>query len=135
MAFFQTSAAPIFFHSLSSFISTTAFTGVYVRKVVNQYNVARHFQLAIGEAVFSFRRKADSITAEAVLDGFYVIHTAVQPKKMMTADGMRDYKSLANVEPAFRTLKTVDLKARPVHHRPAQRGVFAGRRQPGACNY
>ena len=34
---------------------------------------------------------------------------------------MRGYKALANVERAFRSLKTVDLKIRPIHHRTADR--------------
>jgi hypothetical protein len=35
--------------------------------------------------------------------------------------GIRRYKSLAQVERAFRSLKTVDLKVRPIHHRLADR--------------
>ena len=34
---------------------------------------------------------------------------------------MRNYKALANVERAFRSLKTIDLKVRPIHHRTADR--------------
>jgi hypothetical protein len=34
---------------------------------------------------------------------------------------VRSYKALANVERAFRSLKTVDLKVRPIHHRTAER--------------
>jgi transposase len=36
---------------------------------------------------------------------------------MSAADAVRNYKALANVERAFRSLKTVDLKVRPIHHR------------------
>jgi transposase len=95
--------------------------GVCVGKVVNQYKVAKHFELEIGEATFAFRRKADSIAAEAALDGLYIIRTSVPPKDMTAADCVRNYKSLANVERAFRSLKTVDLKVRPIHHRLADR--------------
>jgi len=34
---------------------------------------------------------------------------------------VRSYKALSNVERAFRSLKTVDLKVRPIHHRLADR--------------
>ena len=95
--------------------------GVRVGKIVNQYKVAKHFELEIGEATFSFRRKADSIAAEAALDGIYIIRTSVPANEMGAADCVRNYKSLANVERAFRSLKTVDLKVRPIHHRLADR--------------
>jgi hypothetical protein len=95
--------------------------GVRVGKVVNQYKVAKHFELEIGETTFAFRRKADSIVAEAALDGLYIIRTSVPAKEMVAADCVRNYKSLTNVERAFRSLKTVDLKVRPIHHRLADR--------------
>lgn len=40
---------------------------------------------------------------------------------MDAADCVRNYKALANVERAFRPLKTIDLKVRPIHHRTADR--------------
>ena len=95
--------------------------GVRVGKIVNQYKVAKHFELEIGEAAFSFRRKTDSIATEAALDGIYIIRTSVPTNEMGAADCVRNYKSLANVERAFRSLKTVDLKVRPIHHRLADR--------------
>ena len=95
--------------------------GVRVGKIVNQYKVAKHFELEIGEATFSFRRRADSIAAEAALDGVYIVRTSVPANEMEAADCVRNYKSLANVERAFRSLKTVDLKVRPIHHRLADR--------------
>ena len=95
--------------------------GVRVGKIVNQYKVAKHFELTIGDAAFSFQRKPDSIAAEAALDGLYIIRTSVPDTQMEAADCVRNYKSLANVERAFRTIKTVDLKVRPIHHRLADR--------------
>ena len=95
--------------------------GLRVGKVVNQYKVAKHFELTIGEAAFSFQRKHDSIAAEAALDGIYIIRTSVAAAQMDAADCVRNYKALANVERAFRSLKTVDLKIRPIHHRTANR--------------
>jgi len=95
--------------------------GVRVGKIINQYKVAKHFELAIGEAAFSFQRKHDSIAAEAALDGIYIIRTSVPAAHMDAPDCVRHYKSLANVERAFRSLKTIDLKVRPIHHRLADR--------------
>ncbi len=95
--------------------------GVRVGKVVNQYKVAKHFTLDIGDAAFCFQRKADSIASEAALDGLYIIRTSVPPTEIDSADCVRHYKSLANVERAFRTMKTIDLKVRPIHHRLADR--------------
>lgn len=40
---------------------------------------------------------------------------------MGNARVVRSYKSLAHVERGFRSLKTVDLKLRPIHHRLADR--------------
>jgi hypothetical protein len=93
--------------------------GVRVGKVVNQYKVAKHFALAIGDNSFTFARAHNSIAAEAALDGIYIIRTSVSAAQMNSAEYVRNYKSLANVERAFRSLKTVDLKVRPIHHRTA----------------
>ena len=95
--------------------------GVRVGKVINQYKVAKHFELTIDERGFSFARKLDAIAAEAALDGIYIIRTSVREQHMAAADCVRNYKSLANVERAFRSLKTIDLKVRPIHHRKADR--------------
>ena len=95
--------------------------GVRVGKVINQYKVAKHFALAIGDAAFTFQRKLDRIAAEAALDGLYIIRTSVPAAQMDSADCVRHYKSLAHVERAFRSLKTIDLHVRPIHHRTADR--------------
>jgi transposase len=95
--------------------------GVRVGRVINQYKVAKHFTLAIEDQAFAFTRKAESVAAEAALDGLYVIRTSVPAQTMDSADCVRHYKSLAHVERAFRTLKSVDLRIRPIHHRLADR--------------
>jgi transposase len=95
--------------------------GVCVGKVVNQYKVAKHFELTIQDKSFTFARKLDTIAAEAALDGIYIIRTSVSAAQMDAPSCVRNYKSLAQVERAFRSLKTVDLKVRPIHHRKADR--------------
>jgi len=95
--------------------------GLRVGKVVNQYKVAKHFELTITANSFTFARRHEAIAAEAALDGIYIIRTSVDAAGMGAADCVRNYKALANVERAFRSLKTVDLKVRPIHHRTANR--------------
>jgi hypothetical protein len=95
--------------------------GLAVGKVVNQYKVAKHFDLTIQDQAFGFARRHAAIAAEATLDGLYIIRTSVPAAQMDSADCVRHYKALANVERAFRSLKTIDLKVRPIHHRLADR--------------
>ena len=95
--------------------------GLRVGRVVNQYKVAKHFELTIEERSFTFERKYEAIAEEAALDGIYIIRTSVQAQRMDAPECVRNYKALANVERAFRSLKTVDLKVRPIHHRTADR--------------
>lgn len=95
--------------------------GVRVGKIINQYKVAKHFALNIADTAVSWARKPDSIAREAALDGIYIVRTSVSSGQMEAADCVRSYKSLANVERAFRSMKTIDLKVRPIHHRLADR--------------
>jgi transposase len=90
--------------------------GVAVGKVVNTYKVAKHFELFITDNAFTFARLIESIAAEAALDGLYIIRTSVKAARMDAPTCVRTYKSLAQVERAFRSIKTMDLKVRPIHH-------------------
>jgi len=95
--------------------------GVRVGKVIDQYKMAKHFELTIEDNSFTFARKIEHIAAEAALDGIYIIRTSVPSTQMNAPQCVRNYKSLSNVERAFRSLKTIDLKVRPIHHRTADR--------------
>ena len=95
--------------------------GVAVGRVINQYKVAKHFDLIIEDGTLRWARNAESIRAESALDGIYIIRTSVPSERMDGPECVRSYKALANVERAFRSLKTVDLKVRPIHHRTADR--------------
>ncbi len=90
--------------------------GVAVGKVVNQYKVAKHFELVITDDSLMFARLAQNISAEAALDGLYIIRTSVKAERMDAAACVRAYKSLAQVERAFLSMKMMDLKVRPIHH-------------------
>jgi hypothetical protein len=92
-----------------------------VGAVVNHYKMAKHFTVAITDDDLTFERKIEQIQAEALLDGIYVLRTDLDPKALDATSTVRAYKGLASVERAFRSLKTVDLEVRPIHHRRAQR--------------
>jgi len=81
---------------------------------VNKYKMAKHFDLTIADNCFSYARKTAQIEAESRLDGIYVVRTSEPPEQWPAADVVRGYKSLSAVERAFRCLKGVDLKVRPI---------------------
>ena len=95
--------------------------GVAVGRVINRYKMAKHFTLTITDTSLAFARKEDAIIAEAALDGITIIRTSVTPERLDAASCVRHYKSLSQVERAFRSMKTVDLKVRPIHHRLSDR--------------
>jgi len=86
-------------------------------KVLNRFKVAKHFALTIADGVFSWTRREESIRRESQLDGVYVVRTSEPKSRCSAPDAVRRYKSLAQVERAFRSLKGIDLRIRPIHHR------------------
>ena len=90
-------------------------------RCVDHYHMAKHFELAITDTSFRWQRKQDGIDAEAALDGLYVIRTSLASKQLDANDAVAAYKSLSQVERAFRSIKTVDLHVRPVFHYSASR--------------
>ena len=91
-----------------------------VGRVINRYKMAKHFTLQIEDGHFGFARNEESIFAEAKLDGIYVIRTSEPADRISAEDTVRSYKSLAQIERAFRTLKGLDLLVRPIYHRTEQ---------------
>jgi hypothetical protein len=87
-----------------------------VGRIENRYKLAKLFDITVAEDGFSFARNPTRIAAEARLDGFYVIRTSVEDKSLAAESVVGAYKGLARVERAFRSLKTVDLHIRPIHH-------------------
>jgi Transposase DDE domain len=94
----------------------TAGIALKVGVVLDRFHMAKHFTLAIADDRFSFARKAEAIAAEAALDGLYVVRTSLPADALSDTGAVAAYKSLARVERAFRSLKTVDLQIRPLHH-------------------
>jgi transposase len=91
--------------------------GLRVGKVLGRYKMAKHFNLTISATSFDYQPDEARIAAEEQLDGLYVIRTTVPADEMDSHEVVRGYKSLSAVERAFRSMKTVDLKVRPIHHR------------------
>ena len=91
--------------------------GLAVGQVIGDHKMKKHLELTIMENSFSYARRQDNITAEAALDGLYVIRTCVTAERMNSDKVVMTYKSLAKVERAFRSLKSIDLHIRPIRHR------------------
>jgi transposase len=83
--------------------------------------MGKHFTLLIEDEGFGCQRKTDSIEREAALDGIYVIRTSVPAQDLSSEQVVSSYKRLSDVERAFRSLKSVDLKIRPIYHHLADR--------------
>ncbi len=90
--------------------------GVRVGKVLKKHKVDKHFELDISDDRFSFTINQDKVSAEAALDGIYVVRTSVPEDRLTTDDTVRSYKLLSQVERAFLTFKMI-LEARPIRHR------------------
>jgi transposase len=91
--------------------------GLRAGKVLNRYKMGKHFQLRIEDDSFHYQRKTANIEREKNLDGIYVIRTSVKKEALSGQQVVASYKNLSGVERAFRSLKTVDLHVRPIHHR------------------
>ena len=95
--------------------------GLRVGKSIGKYKMAKHFELDIADHSFGYRRNASSIAREAALDGLYIVRTSLTAAELDAEGTVRAYKRLSTVERAFRSLKTVDLKVRPIFHHAANR--------------
>jgi transposase len=100
---------------------TAAEIGLKVGKVLGHYKMGKHFECKIGEGSFAWSRRAQSIEQEEKLDGIYVLRTSEPAERLSAEDTVRSYKSLAEVERAFRCLKGIDLLVRPIRHRTEDR--------------
>jgi len=100
---------------------TTTEIALRVGKVLGHYKMGKHFEHRIEEGKFSWGRRVEAIEQEAKLDGIYVIRTSATAEQLSAADAVRGYKSLAQVERAFRSLKGLDLLIRPIRHRTEER--------------
>jgi Transposase DDE domain len=112
----EAALAPIAAAVTARRLTDPAKIGVRVGKVLGKYKMAKHFSLDIGPGHFSYARDQAAIAGEAALDGIYVLRTSVPAHQLDTPAVVSTYKSLARVERDFRSLKTIDLQLRPIHH-------------------
>jgi transposase len=92
-----------------------------VGKVINQHKMAKHFHLDFANGAFAYRRNEPAVAREAELDGVYVIRTSEPADRLSAENTVRRYKSLAQVEQAFRCAKGLDLLVRPIFHHEDRR--------------
>ena len=90
--------------------------GVRVGKILGRHNMAKHFTLTINDGQFAFVRNQVNIDTETALDGIYIIRSTVPETIMDAGTVVGTYKSLARVERDFRSIKSIDLDLRPIHH-------------------
>lgn len=100
---------------------TAAEIGMKVGKVLGRYKMGKHLECKISEGHFTWSRRGESIGQEEKLDGIYVLRTSEPAEQLSAEDTVRNYKSLAEVERAFRCLKGIDLLVRPIRHRTEDR--------------
>jgi hypothetical protein len=83
--------------------------------------MGKYFLWQLTATGLSFQRDTERIARDAALDGIYVLRTSLKPERLDAAETVRSYKQLAQVERAFRVLKSLELEIRPIHHRLASR--------------
>ena len=91
--------------------------GVRTGKIINKYKMSKHIELDIKDTSITWVIKENNVQEERSLDGIYIIRTSVNSNKMSSDETVRNYKSLSQVERAFRSMKSIDLEVRPIYHR------------------
>jgi transposase len=91
--------------------------GLKAGRIIHRFKMAKHFELTIEDGTSSWRRDEASIRREEQLDGLYVVRTSEPAERLSAGDTVRSYKSLAEVERAFRGVKGLNLRIRPIWHR------------------
>jgi len=95
--------------------------GVRAGKIVNKYNMGKFIIFEGDDNNLSYRLDRAKIEEESQLDGCYIVFTDVLPEEISAIDTVKTYKSLIQVEQAFRNLKTAALEVRPVFHKTDDR--------------
>jgi len=90
-------------------------------RIFYKYKTEKYFTWDIQERKIVYSRKEDIIADERKYDGLYVIRSNVSSDIMTICEIVKAYKSLINIEQAFRNIKTVQLEIRPVYHRTDER--------------
>jgi len=91
--------------------------GVRVGKIISRHKMGKHFRLTIEDNQLAFERDPETIRRESDIDGIYIVRTSESSSELSAENTVRTYKSLGQVEQAFRCMKSVDLQVRPIRHR------------------
>lgn len=95
--------------------------GAQVGKLLAKTHMGKHLIWRVNDGRLEWSIDEESVAAAQALDGCYVIKTTVSAAAMDKEEVVSRYKSLSQVEQAFRNLKTVSLELRPVHHKKDER--------------
>jgi transposase len=90
--------------------------GLAVGPALKRHRMRKHFQITITDTQFTYSRDGAAISAEATLDGFYILRTSLTETDLPAGDVVRAYKNLEQAERAFGSLKGPELQIRPIHH-------------------
>ena len=91
--------------------------GEKVGRAISRFKMAKHFEWSVTDGRLSWQRDEASIRQETQLDGIYVVRTSEPATRLSAPDVVRNYKRLSQVERAFRCLKGLDVRIRPIFHR------------------
>jgi transposase len=88
-----------------------------IGKALASSKVEKYFRWSPTDTELKWERNGERIERDAALDGIYILRTNVSVEQLDREQTVLAYKRLATVERAFRSLKSVDLHVRPIHHR------------------
>lgn len=92
-----------------------------VGKLLAKTKMGKFITWKVNDGRLEWKLSEEDVAAEAALDGSYVIKTTVSAAAMSKETVVARYKSLAQVEQAFRNLKSVALEVRPIYHKTDDR--------------
>jgi hypothetical protein len=88
--------------------------GFKVGKALGRYKMGKHIRWEAKGGRLIWRRDEESVRREKDLDGIYIVRTSEPAEHLSASDTVRAYKGLSSVERAFRCMKGIDLKVRPI---------------------
>ena len=94
-----------------------AVIGARVGKILAKTKMGKYLLWSVNEGRLIWSVDEAAVEAAQALDGCYVIKTTVRAEAMDKDQVVARYKSLGQVEQAFRNMKKVSLEMRPMHHK------------------
>jgi hypothetical protein len=95
--------------------------GSRVGQALAKTKMGKYFTWKVEDGNLIWTRDQSHVDADAALDGCYVIKATVAAAAMGKDTVVRTYKSLSQVEQAFRNMKRVSLEMRPMWHKTEDR--------------